>query len=304
MVGQTREPKGDRRGDHRDDRVAFLGLGIMGWPMAANLARAGFQLSVWTRDSARADRFAAEHAAVAATTPAQAANAAGTAISMVPDSPEVEAVLLGADGAAAGLGEGDLCIDMSTIAPTASRAIGDRLAWGGISFLDAPVTGSRPKAEDGTLTIMVGGEPELFERAKPLFDAMGSLVVHVGPSGHGEMAKLVNNMLAAVNAAALGEGLTLARAAGLDPGKLLEVVAAGAGASTMLELKAGPMLEGNFEALFKLEHMLKDVRHCLAEAHALGLELPLASVAEGLYTAAAENGHGEEDFAAVVSAVK
>jgi 3-hydroxyisobutyrate dehydrogenase-like beta-hydroxyacid dehydrogenase len=200
--------------------------------------------------------------------------------------------------------QGDLCIDMSTIAPTATRAIAERLAERGIALLDAPVTGSRPQAEDGTLTIMVGGERSAFDRARPLFEAMGELVVHVGPQGHGEMAKLVNNMLAAVNAAALGEGLTLARAAGLDTGRLLEVLAAGAGASTMLDLKAQPMLDGDFEALFKLEHMLKDVRHCLAEARALGLELPLAGVAERLYAEAAENGHAEDDFAAVVTALK
>src|SRR5512132_3674330 len=261
----------------RPERVAFLGLGIMGWPMAANLARAGLELSVWTRDTAKAERFAAEHGGTAAPTPAQAAQGADTAITMVPDSPEVEEVLLGDDGAIRGLDQGTLCIDMSTIAPTASRAIGGRLAERGIAFLDAPVTGSRPKAEDGTLTIMVGGEREAFERAHPLFDAMGQLVVHVGPQGHGEMVKLINNVLAAVNAAARGEGL--------DTDKLRQVVASGAGDSTMLELKAGPMLEGDFEPLFKLEHMLKDIRHCLAEARALGLDLRLASTAEELYAA-------------------
>jgi 3-hydroxyisobutyrate dehydrogenase len=288
----------------RPERVAFLGLGIMGWPMAANLARAGFELSVWTRDSAKAERFAAEHGGRVAGSPAEAASGVDAAISMVPDTPEVEAVLLRDDGAAAGLKEGGLCIDMSTIAPTATRTIGERLAESGISFLDAPVTGSRPKAEDGTLTIMVGGEREAFDRALPLFEAMGELVVHVGPQGHGEMVKLINNVLAAVNAAALGEGLSLARAAGVDTDRLRQVVAAGAGGSTMLELKAAPMLEGDFEALFKLEHMLKDVRHCLAEARAVGLELPLATVAEQLYATAAEAGHAEDDFAAVVTALK
>ena len=288
----------------RPERVGFLGLGIMGWPMAANLARAGFQLSVWTRDSAKARRFADEHGARAAATPAEATRGAGVAITMVPDSPQVEAVLLGSDGAAAGLGEGGLCIDMSTIAPTATRAIGASLAERGLDFLDAPVTGSRPKAEAGTLTIMVGGERGPFERATPLFEAMGELVIQVGPLGHGEMAKLINNTLAAINAAALGEGLSLARAAGLDTDRLRRVVAAGSGASAMLELKAEPMLDGDFDALFKLEHMLKDVRHCLAEAQQLGLELPLASAAERLYAAAAAGGHAEDDFAAVVTAVK
>ena len=287
-----------------DRRVAFCGLGIMGGPMAANLVRAGFELFVYTRTREKAERFAAEHGGHAAASPAEAARGAGTAVSMVPDTPEVEAVLLADDGAAAGMKEGDLCIDMSTIAPTATRAIGDRLGERGIALLDAPVTGSRPKAEDGSLTIMVGGEDGAFDRALPLFEAMGELVVHVGPRGHGEMVKLINNVLAAVNAAALGEGLSLARAAGLDTDKLRQVIASGAGASTMLELKAEPMLEGDFEALFKLEHMLKDVRHCLAEARALGLDLELAGTAERLYSAAADGGHGEDDFAAVVTAVK
>src|SRR4051794_15832796 len=286
------------------ENVAFLGLGIMGWPRAANLAGAGFELSVWTRDSAKAKRFASEHGGRAAATPAEAAAGAEAAISMVPDTPEVEAVLLGGDRAAARMEQSGLCIDMSTIAPTASRAIAERLREHEISFLDAPVTGSRPKAEDGTLTIMVGGDDATFERALPLFEAMGELVVHVGPQGHGEMVKLVNNTLAAVNAAALGEGLTLARAAGVDTGKLRQVVSSGAGSSTMLEIKAGPMLEDQFEPLFKLEHMLKDVRHCLDEARALDLELRLASTAEELYAAATGDGHAEDDFAAVVTAVK
>src|SRR3954447_26635761 len=172
---------------HGPERVAFLGLGIMGWPMAENLARAGFELSVWTRDLAKAERFADEHGGSAAPTPAGAAHGGQAAISMVPDTPEVEAVLLGPGGAVEGLEPGALCIDMSTIAPTASREIGGRLAEREIPFLDAPVTGSRPKAEDGTLTIMVGGEAEAFERARGLFEAMGALLIHVGPQGHGSM---------------------------------------------------------------------------------------------------------------------
>jgi 3-hydroxyisobutyrate dehydrogenase-like beta-hydroxyacid dehydrogenase len=284
--------------------VAFLGLGIMGRPMARNLARAGFELAVWTRDEAKRTDAARELGGRAASTPAEAADGATVAISMVPDSPEVESVLLGPDGAADGLSEGSLCIDMSTIAPSASRAIAERLRERSLRFLDAPVTGSRPKAEDGTLTIMAGGEGDDFEQARPLFEAMGELVVHVGPQGHGSMIKLINNTLSAVNAAALGEGLTLARRAGLDTDKLRQVVGAGSGASTMLELKAEPMLAGRFEPLFKLQHMLKDVRHCLAEARILGLELPLAGRAEELYARAADAGHGEDDFAAVVTSIR
>jgi 3-hydroxyisobutyrate dehydrogenase len=283
------------------ERVAFLGLGIMGWPMAANLAHAGYELRVWTRTTEKSRRFAAEYGVTAAGTPAEAAAGAGAAITMVVDAPEVEAVLFGHDGAADALEAGALCVDMSTIAPTAARAIGDRLRQRRIEFLDAPVTGSRPRAEDGTLTIMVGGEPTGFERARPLLEAMGKLIVRVGPSGHGAMAKVIANTLTAINAAALAEGLAVVRRAGLDPERFLEVARAGSSGSTALELKAEPMLKGDFEPLFKLEHMLKDVRHCLGEARALGVELRLAEVAERLYAAAAADGHEEHDFAAVVT---
>ncbi len=188
---------------------------------------------------------------------------------------------------------------MSTIAPSASRAIGERLGEQEIAFLDAPVTGSKPKAEDGTLTIMVGGEAADYERSLPLFEAMGKLVLHVGPQGHGSMVKLINNTIAAVNTVAVAEGIAVGRRAELDLDKLLEVVAAGSGASAMLDLKAGPIIERDYEPLFKLGHMLKDVRHCLAEAEALGVQMPVAGAAEGLYAAADDAGHYDDDFAAV-----
>src|SRR4051794_15135194 len=234
------------------ERVAFLGLGIMGWPQAANLARAGFDLTVWNRSPRRAEEFAAEDDAHVAGSAAAAAAAADVTITMVPDCPEVEAVLFGDRGAAEGMHEGTLAIDMSTIAPSASVAIGERLRKQGIGFLDAPVSGSRPKAEDGTLTIMVGGAQPDFERARPVLDAMGELIVHVGPQGHGSVVKLINNTLAAINAAALAEALVLARSEGVDTEALREVVAASSGASTMLNLKADPMLSGDYTPLFKL----------------------------------------------------
>jgi len=279
--------------------VAFIGLGTMGWPQAANLRAAGHELTVWTRDAQKAERFAGEHGATAAGSPKEAVAEAEVAITMLPDSPEVEAVLNEAEPP-----EGSLVVDMSTIRPTASRALAERLRQRGVGFLDAPVTGSRPKAEDATLTIMVGGEAGDLERARPLFEAMGQLVVHAGPHGHGSMVKLINNTLAAVNAAALAEGITLARAAGVDLDALAEVVGSGSGSSAMLELKAGPMREGDFEPLFKLEHMLKDVRHCLAEARDLGLDLTVADAAESLYAAADAEGLGGQDFAAVIRSVE
>jgi 3-hydroxyisobutyrate dehydrogenase-like beta-hydroxyacid dehydrogenase len=287
-----------------DRRVAFCGLGIMGGPMAANLVRAGFELSVYTRTREKAERFAAEHGGSAAATPRDAAEGASTVITMVPDAPEVEEVLLGEDGAVHGLAEGGLAIDMSTIAPTAARAIGERLEADGAAFLEAPVSGSRPKAEDGTLTIMVGGEDADFERARALFDAMGELIVHVGPRGHAQLAKLLTNTMGAIHAAALAESVLAVEAAGVDPDAFLKVAAGSAGNSTVLGLKGRPMFERDFTPLFKLEHMLKDVRHCLDEARALGVELRLGSMVEPLYAKAAEDGHGEEDFAAVIRAIE
>jgi 3-hydroxyisobutyrate dehydrogenase-like beta-hydroxyacid dehydrogenase len=277
-------------------RIAFCGMGIMGRPMARNLAEAGFEVTVWNRTRERAE----ETGLPVAATPAEAAAGADVTITMVVDSPQVEEVLFGDDGAAGGMGEGHVAVDMSTIAPTAARAIAERVP---VPFVDAPVTGSRPKAEDATLTIMAGGDAEAFERVRPVLEAMGKLVIHAGPQGHGQMAKLINNTLAAINAAAIAEGLALAKHAELDPELLLQVAGAGSGASAMLDLKARPMLDRELDPLFKLEHMLKDVRHCLAEARALGVELPMAERAERLYAEAAERGLGERDFAAVVEVV-
>jgi 3-hydroxyisobutyrate dehydrogenase-like beta-hydroxyacid dehydrogenase len=286
------------------ERVAFCGLGTMGWPMAANLARAGFDLSVWTHSEGKADRFASEHGARAAATPRDAAEGAGTVITMVIDAPQVETVLLGDRGAAEALQPGSLCLDMSTIAPTAAHELGEALDRRELALLEGPVSGSRPKAEDGTLTIMAGGERSDFERALPLLEAMGELIVLVGPRGHGQMAKVLTNTLGAVNAAAIAEGVRMVQRAGIDPDRFLEVAAASASGSTQLNLKARPMLEEDFEPLFKLEHMLKDVRACLAEAEALDVDFSLGREAEALYARAAEEGHGEEDFAAVVEATR
>jgi 3-hydroxyisobutyrate dehydrogenase len=283
-------------------RIAFAGLGIMGAPMAANLVRAGLDVAVCTRTREKAERFAADHqGARAAATPAEAAKDADAFVSIVPDAPQVEQVLFGDEGAAAELPDGALVVEMSTISPTASRAIAERLAPR--PYVEAPVSGSRPKAEDGTLTIMAGASPEDFERARPLFDVLGERIVHVGPVGHGQMAKLLTNTMGAVNAAVLAECIRTAKAAGLDRDAFLEVASGSAGASAMVALKGEPMFEERFEpALFKLEHMLKDVRHCLAEARALGIELELGAVAETLYAQAAEAGLGDKDFAAVYSA--
>jgi 3-hydroxyisobutyrate dehydrogenase-like beta-hydroxyacid dehydrogenase len=285
------------------ERIAFIGLGIMGAPMARNLREAGFELSVYNRTREKAETFAAEHGAEVAATPAEAAEGADALITMVTDSPQVEEVLFGGDGAAAALADDALVIDMSTTSPTASRAIAERLAPH--DYVEAPVSGSKPGAESGKLTIFAGGERAAFERALPLFKAMGERIVLVGPLGHGQMAKLLTNTMGAVNAAVLAEAVRTAKVAGLDPDAFLEVAAGSAGASAMLNLKGRPMFEERYEpVLFKLEHMLKDLRHTLEEARALGIELRLPTLAEGFYASAADAGLGEEDFAAVYEGVK
>jgi 3-hydroxyisobutyrate dehydrogenase-like beta-hydroxyacid dehydrogenase len=283
-------------------RVAFLGLGIMGSRMAANLARAGFELTVWNRTREKADAFAREHGARLADTPADAARAAEVTITMVVDAPHVEEVMLGPGGASEGMEEGHLAIDMSTIPAATSRALGERLGERGIHFLDAPVTGSKPKAEDGTLVIMVGGEADQVERARPLFEAMGERVVHAGAQGEGSLVKLLNNTLAAINAAALAQAIRVAEEAGTDLDALFEVAGSGSGDSAMLRLKGEPMRERHFEPLFRLAHMLKDVRHCLRESESAGASFGLARHAEELYARADREGHGDEDFAAVIEA--
>ncbi len=280
--------------------VAFLGLGIMGSRQAANLARAGFDLTVWNRTTATAEAFCQEHGAKLARTPAEAATGAGFVITMVVDGPQVEEVLLGESGAATAAAAGTLFIDCSTIGPAATLEIGERLAARGHRMLDAPVTGSSPKAADGTLTIMAGGDEEDFARARPLFDAMGELIVHAGPLGQGQMVKLLNNAVAATNAAVLGQALVVGARAGVDLDALVRVMGAGAGGSAMLDLKAGPMRAHDYSTLFKLEHMLKDVRLCLEEGQALGVPFPSAAYTREVLTAAMGLGHADDDFAAMI----
>jgi 3-hydroxyisobutyrate dehydrogenase-like beta-hydroxyacid dehydrogenase len=272
--------------------------------MAANLVKAGYELRVWNRTPSRSAEFATRYGAHPGPSPGATADTVDVLITMVPDGAEVEEVLFGDRGGAEGMRRGGLVIDMSTIAPSVSVRIGERLQKDGIGFLDAPVTGSRPRAEDGTLTIMAGGSEADFERGRPVLEAMGKLVVHVGPQGHGSVVKLLNNTTAAVNALAVAEALVAARKAGVDPDRLREVMAAGSGGSAMLDLKAGPMLEHDFEPLFKLAHMLKDVRHCMAEAERLGARMKLGAAAEADYSRADRKGLGEQDFAAVVEVVE
>jgi 3-hydroxyisobutyrate dehydrogenase len=286
------------------ERIGFVGLGIMGSRQAANLRRAGYELTVYNRTRERAEAWAAEHGGTVAATPAEVGAASDVTITMVVDGAQVQEVVLG-DGVAHGAAEGSLCVDMSTIAPGDSRRIAAALAERGIGFVDAPVTGSSPKAEDGTLTIMAGGAAKDFERAKPLFEAMGELIVHVGEEvGQGEMVKLINNAVAAANAHTLAQALVVGRATGVDLDALARVMSAGSGGSAMLALKAGPMREHDYATLFKLEHMLKDVRLCLEEGQAAGVPFPAAAAVREALTAGMGRGLADADFAAVVETVE
>ncbi len=288
----------------RPERVGFLGLGIMGSRMAANVARAGFPLTVWTHTPGKAERWADEHGATVGDTPAAVARESDIVISMVVDGDQVRSILLGPSGVIEGASPGALCVDMSTIAPRQTREIGTALRERGIAFVDAPVTGSSPRAEDGTLTIMAGGADDDVARARPLLDAMGSLIVHVGALGQGETVKLINNALAAANASALAEALVLGRAAGVDLDALVEVAGAGSGDSTMLRLKADPMRRHDFSTLFKTEHMLKDVALCLEVGAALGVPFAAASHARDMLRATVARGLGAADFAAIIEAAE
>jgi 3-hydroxyisobutyrate dehydrogenase-like beta-hydroxyacid dehydrogenase len=288
----------------RTERIGFLGLGIMGARMAANVAKAAYPLTVWTHTEGKAQRWAAEHGATAAATPAEVAAVSDIVVSMVVDGAQVESVLCGAGGVVEGAAEGLLCVDSSTIAPADTRRIAARLVQRGIRMIDAPVTGSSPRAQAGTLTIMVGGQPADFEHARPLLETMGELIVHVGELGQGEMLKLINNALGAANAAAVAEALLLADATGVDFDALVAVTQSGSGASAQMEMKARPMREHDYTTLFKTEHLLKDVRLCLEEAQAAGVPFPAAGHARDLLAATMGRGHGAEDYASMIEATE
>jgi 3-hydroxyisobutyrate dehydrogenase-like beta-hydroxyacid dehydrogenase len=223
---------------------------------------------------------------------------------MVVDGAQVASVLVGAGGVLEAARPGLLCVDMSTIAPPDTRRIGATLREASVQMIDAPVTGSAPRAEDGSLTIMVGGRREDVERARPLLETMGSLVAHVGELGQGEMLKLINNALGAANAAALAEALLLADATGIDLDSFADVVSGGSGASAQLALKAPAMRSHDYTPLFKTEHMLKDVRLCLEEAQAAGVPFPAAAHARDLLTAAMARGNGQLDYASMIEAAE
>jgi 3-hydroxyisobutyrate dehydrogenase-like beta-hydroxyacid dehydrogenase len=284
-----------------DRAVGFIGLGIMGSLQAANLAKAGYELTVYNRTREKADAWAAEHGGTVVDSPREVAARSDVVITMVVDGPQVEAMI---DDALEGAREHTLFIDMSTVAPATARGLAAKLGEAGHAFLDAPVTGSSPKAKAGTLVIMVGGAEADLERARPLLEAMGEKIVHCGEAGQGQAVKVISNTITAINAATLAQGLTVARQAGVDLDALLEAMEGGSADSTMRSLKGRPMIEHDFTPLFKLAHMLKDVQLCLAETRTAGAAFPFAGLAQELYGAGIGHGLGDQDFSAVIRVIE
>ena len=282
-------------------RIGFIGLGIMGSRMAASLRRAGFEVTVWNRTTATATDWAAEHGGSVARSPAALAAESEIVFTMVVDGTQVAELLLGREGVADGAADGLLCVDCSTIGQAKALEIGSALATRGLRLLDAPVTGSLPGARDGTLLIMVGGDPADLAQARPALEAMGQTILHVGQLGAGQAIKVIANAVAAANAATVAESLIAAKAAGVDLDALVAVMEGGAASSRMLTLKQGPMRSHDFTPLFRLAHMIKDVELCLDAT-----TVPFDSAARALedMLAAERMGLGGEDFAALVEAVE
>lgn len=283
--------------------IGFIGLGLMGRPMALHLARAGHHLHLWARREASLLPFAASQAVIHAT-PAELARHSDIVITMVSDSPDVEAVCFDEQGVLAGAKPGLCVIDMSTIAPDAARNIGRQLAAVGVNFLDAPVSGGEIGAINATLTIMVGGAQPVFERVKPVFLAMGKTVTWIGESGAGQVAKACNQILGGVTVLAVAEALNFARQSGVDPARVREALLGGAAYSRILENHGQRMLDRQFAPGFKAWMQQKDLRIVMNEAHRLGLMLPSASAASQMFNAVVGAGLGEEDTVAILKVLE
>jgi 2-hydroxy-3-oxopropionate reductase len=283
--------------------IGFIGLGLMGRPMAINVARGGHTLHLWARRAASLEPFA-QFGAHAHISPAEVAKHADIVITMVADAPDVEQVTLGENGLASGARPGLLVVDMSTIAPAAARRIGMRLADRGIEFLDAPVSGGVVGAIDGTLSIMVGGKAAAFEKMKPIFELMGKNIVHVGDSGAGQVAKACNQTVVAMTMLAVAEALTFAKKSGVDGAKVREALLGGFAYSKILDHHGKKMLERNWEPGFKAWMQQKDLRIVLQSAHDLGLAMPGAAVASQFFNAMVGCGMGEEDNMAVIKLIE
>ena len=279
-------------------KIGMIGLGIMGKPMARNILAGGWQeLYVWNRSPGPAEELAAAGAVSA--TKEQIGRECDVILTMLPDSPQVLSVMLGEGGVAQYMHAGQVFIDMSSINPVSSRQIAAELAKIGVEMLDAPVSGGEPKAVDGTLSFMVGGKQEVFDRFKPLLMAMGSSVIRCGEVGAGNTAKLANQIVVACNIQAVAEALTLAQKAGVDPAVVVEAIKGGLAGSTVMNAKAPMMIAGNDRPGFKIDLHIKDLKNALDCAHAVGAPLPMTAEAMEVLQTISHDGGGSKDHSAM-----
>lgn len=283
--------------------IGFIGLGIMGKPMSRNLLKAGRRLVVYDLEPAPVEELIAAGAARGACSRDVAARS-DFIVTMLPDGPDVERAVLGPDGALEGARPGSVIIDMSSISPLVSQKVGKACAAKGVEFLDAPVSGGEPKAIDATLAIMVGGKPEIFEKALPVLQAMGSSVTLTGPVGAGNVTKLANQIMVACNIAAMGEALVLATKAGLDPEVVFNAVKGGLAGSTVLNAKAPMAIARNFKPGFRIRLHQKDLRNALLAAESLKVPLPLTSMVQQMLMALMNEGKGDLDHSAIVNFIE
>jgi 3-hydroxyisobutyrate dehydrogenase len=278
--------------------IGFIGLGTMGYAMAANLLNKGFDVTVYNRTAAKAEQLRALGAAVAAT-PADAARGRSVVITMVSNDDSIRDVYDGEHGIFSAVCEGSVIVDSSTISPDLARRLAADAAGRSTVFLDAPVTGSKPAAEAGMLVFMVGGSVETAKAIEPVLLAMGRKVIPMGPSGSGAVAKLAHNTVVGINTAALMEGFAIAAKGGIDGGSFLDLIQSGGAASKAAELKGGKLLDQDYSVQFALELMLKDLRLSSVLSDKLGVPTPLLEAAKSLYQVGDAAGHGSLDLSAV-----
>ena len=288
------------------DRVGFIGLGVMGKPMARNLLAAGHDLVVFSRTRASVDDLvdSAPTRPTAAGSPREVAEQADVVILMLPDSPQVREVLDGDDGLLAGAREGSLVIDMSTISPVVTREIAERCGERGIGWVDAPVSGGDVGAREATLSIMAGGSDEDFARAKPLFEALGKTIVHVGPVGAGQVVKACNQVVVALTIEAVSEALVLGSKAGVDPATIIEVLSGGLAANKVMEVRGRNFLEHDFTPGFRIDLHHKDLGIALQTAREYGVALPNTAAVDQMLQALRSNGRGDRDHSALLTHIE
>ncbi|GAA0583980.1 2-hydroxy-3-oxopropionate reductase [Rhizomicrobium electricum] len=279
--------------------IGFIGLGIMGKPMARNLLKAGYSLVVYDVVAAPVAELV-EAGAKAGTSPKDVAAQSEIVITMLPNSPHVKAAVLGENGVIEGAGPGTIVVDMSSIAPLASREIAEALAAKGIEMLDAPVSGGEPKAIDGTLSVMVGGKQAVFDKVKDLLLKMAASAVLCGDIGAGNVTKLANQVIVALNIAAMSEAFVLATKAGVDPEKVFDAIKGGLAGSTVLNAKAPMVLTGNYKPGFRIELHIKDLQNALDTAHATGVPVPLTSQVMEFLQALKVDGKAGDDHGGLI----